>query len=48
MLSQYVYKTLPSCNHLCVFKRQLCGQVALAGLQSYLLLVSGRAPNKIL
>lgn len=48
MLSQYVYKTLPTCNHLCVFKRQLCCQMALTGLQSYLMLVTGRSPNKIL
>jgi hypothetical protein len=31
VFSQYVYKTLPSCNHLWVFKKTFCAQSALSG-----------------
>ena len=33
VFSQYVYKTLPTSNHLWVFKKQLCAQMALSGAQ---------------
>jgi transformation/transcription domain-associated protein len=33
VFSQYMYKTLPTCNHLWVFKKQFCTQVgAMAAL----------------
>ncbi len=31
VFSQYVYKTLPTCNHLWVFKKTFCAQSALSG-----------------
>ena len=31
IFSQFMYKILPSCNHLFVFKKQLCSQMALSG-----------------
>lgn len=31
VFSQYIYKTLPSCNHLWVFKKTFCMQMALSG-----------------
>ena len=31
VFSQYMYKTLPSCNHLWAFKKQFCCQMALSG-----------------
>lgn len=31
VFSQYIYKTLPTCNHLWVFKKSLCLQMALSG-----------------
>jgi hypothetical protein len=32
VFSQYIYKTLPSCNHLWVFKKAFCTQMALSGM----------------
>ena len=32
VFSQYMYKTLPSCNHLWAFKKQFCCQMALSGM----------------
>ena len=32
VFSQYMYKTLPSCNHLWAFKKQFCCQMALSGI----------------
>ena len=48
VFSQYMYKTLPACNHLWTFKRQLCAQLALSAFASTLLKLGGRSPNKIL
>ena len=48
IFSQYVYKTLPTCNHLWAFKKSLCSQMALSGLLCHMLLLSGRSPSKIL
>lgn len=31
IFSQFMYKMLPSCNHLFIFKKQLCLQLALSG-----------------
>ena len=31
IFSQFMYKMLPSSNHLFVFKKQLCCQLALSG-----------------
>ena len=31
VFSQYIYKTLPSCNHLWVFKKTFCSHMALSG-----------------
>jgi transformation/transcription domain-associated protein len=33
IFSQYVYKTLPTCNHLWLFKKHFCSQMALSGEQ---------------
>lgn len=48
VFSQYMYKTLPSCNHLWTFKKQFAVQLALSGFMSYMLQIGGRSPNKIL
>eukprot|EP00958_Prasinococcus_capsulatus_P028071 scaffold6247_cov416-Prasinococcus_capsulatus_cf.AAC.17 len=48
ILSQYMYKTLPTGNHLWVFKRQFAAQMALSGLASHLLHIGARAPTKTL
>lgn len=32
VFSQYIYKTLPSCSHLWVFKKTFCAQTALSGV----------------
>ena len=48
VFSQYMYKTLPTCNHLWTFKKQFCSQLALSGLLSHVLLIGGRTPAKIL
>lgn len=31
IFSQFIYKVLPTCNHLYVFKKQFCAQLALSG-----------------
>lgn len=31
VFSQYMYKTLPTSNHLWAFKKQFCTQMALSG-----------------
>ncbi|BDA47386.1 probable transcription-associated protein 1 [Coccomyxa sp. Obi] len=48
VFSQYMYKTLPTSNHLWAFKKQFCTQMALSGLLSHMLLIGGRTPYKIL
>ncbi|KAL3681984.1 hypothetical protein R1sor_000006 [Riccia sorocarpa] len=48
VFSQYMYKTLPTCNHLWTFKKQFAVQLALSGFMSYALQIGGRSPNKIL
>lgn len=48
IFSQYIYKSLPSCNHSYVFKKYLCLQTALSGLLCQMLLIGSRHPNKIL
>ncbi|KAJ7563398.1 hypothetical protein O6H91_03G108600 [Diphasiastrum complanatum] len=48
VFSQYMYKTLPTCNHLWTFKKQFAIQLALSGFMSYMLQIGGRSPNKIL
>ncbi|XP_042382892.1 transcription-associated protein 1-like [Zingiber officinale] len=48
IFSQYMYKTLPSGNHLWTFKKQFAVQLALSCFISYMLQIGGRSPNKIL
>ncbi|XP_008795100.2 transformation/transcription domain-associated protein-like [Phoenix dactylifera] len=48
IFSQYMYKTLPSGNHLWTFKKQFAIQLALSCFMSYILRIGGRSPNKIL
>uniref|UniRef100_A0A7I4F837 Non-specific serine/threonine protein kinase n=1 Tax=Physcomitrium patens TaxID=3218 RepID=A0A7I4F837_PHYPA len=48
VFSQFMYKTLPTCNHLWTFKKQFAVQLALSGFMSYMLQIGGRSPNKIL
>lgn len=48
VLCQYMYKTLPTCNHLWAFRKQFAVQLALSGFMSYMLQIGGRTPNKIL
>ncbi|CAM6100600.1 unnamed protein product [Calypogeia fissa] len=48
VFSQYMYKTLPTSNHLWTFKKQFAVQLALSGFMSYMLQIGGRSPNKIL
>ncbi|KAF5841324.1 hypothetical protein DUNSADRAFT_13399 [Dunaliella salina] len=48
VFAQYVYKSLPSCNHLWAFKKTLCLHTALAGLLCRMLLLGGRTPFKVL
>ncbi|XP_058091042.1 uncharacterized protein LOC131237348 isoform X3 [Magnolia sinica] len=48
IFSQYMYKTLPSGNHLWAFKKQFAIQLALSNFMSYMLQIGGRSPNKIL
>lgn len=48
VFSQYMYKTLPSGNHLWTFKKQFAIQLALSCFMSYMLQIGGRSPNKIL
>lgn len=35
IFSQFMYKTLPTCNHLFVFKKQFCMQMALSGVYTF-------------
>ncbi|ONK62905.1 uncharacterized protein A4U43_C07F9340 [Asparagus officinalis] len=48
IFSQYMYKTLPSGNHLWAFRKQFAIQLALSCFMSYMLQIGGRSPNKIL
>ncbi|CAL5373324.1 unnamed protein product [Camellia sinensis] len=48
ILSQYMYKTLPSGNHMWAFKKQFAIQLALSSFMSFMLQIGGRSPNKIL
>ncbi|MQL91496.1 hypothetical protein Taro_024111 [Colocasia esculenta] len=48
IFSQYMYKTLPSGNHLWAFKKQFAVQLALSCFVSYMLQIGGRSPNKTL
>lgn len=48
ILSQYMYKTLSSGNHMWAFKKQFAIQLALSSFMSYMLQIGGRSPNKIL
>ncbi|KAK9813189.1 hypothetical protein WJX72_010368 [[Myrmecia] bisecta] len=48
VFSQYMYKTLPTCNAMWTFKKQFTVQMSLSGLLSHLMLIGGRQPNKIL
>ncbi|XP_075498359.1 LOW QUALITY PROTEIN: SAGA complex/NuA4 acetyltransferase complex subunit TRA1-like [Primulina tabacum] len=48
ILSQYMYKTLVSGNHLWAFKKQFAIQLALSSFMSFMLQIGGRSPNKIL
>jgi len=48
VLSQYMYKTLPTCNHLWTFKKQFCSQMSLSAVLCHMLQLGGRSPNKIL
>jgi len=48
VLSQYMYKTLPSCNHLWTFKKQFCSQLGLSAVLCHMMHLGGRSPNKIL
>ncbi|XP_038988658.1 transformation/transcription domain-associated protein-like isoform X2 [Phoenix dactylifera] len=48
IFSQYMYKTLPSGNHLWTFKKQFAIHLALSCFMSYMLQIGGRSPNKIL
>lgn len=48
IFSQYMYKILPSGNHLWAFKKQFAIQLALSSFMSYMLQIGGRSPNKIL
>lgn len=48
VLSQFMYKSLPSAAHLWTFKKQFAAQLALSGCISYMLHIGGRSPSKIL
>ncbi|CAL0331914.1 unnamed protein product [Lupinus luteus] len=48
IFSQYMYKTLPSGNHIWAFKKQFAIQLALSSFISFMLQIGGRSPNKIL
>ncbi|XP_047320592.1 transformation/transcription domain-associated protein-like [Impatiens glandulifera] len=48
ILSQYMYKTLPSGNAMWDFKKQFAIQIALSNFMSFMLQIGGRSPNKIL
>ncbi|XVE82488.1 hypothetical protein DITRI_Ditri16bG0008800 [Diplodiscus trichospermus] len=48
IFSHYMYKTLPSGNHMWAFKKQFANQLALSSFMSFMLQIGGRSPNKIL
>lgn len=48
IFSQFMYKTLPTGNHLWAFKKQFSVQLALSCFMSYMLQIGGRSPNKTL
>ncbi|XAR57979.1 Non-specific serine/threonine protein kinase [Bertholletia excelsa] len=48
ILSQFMYKTLSSGNHMWAFKKQFAIQLALSSFMSFMLQIGGRSPNKIL
>ncbi|XP_059645489.1 uncharacterized protein LOC132287044 [Cornus florida] len=48
ILSQYMYKTLLSGNHMWAFKKQFAIHLALSSFMSFMLQIGGRSPNKIL
>lgn len=48
IISQFMYKTLPSGNHMWAFKKQFAIQLALSNFMSVMLQIGGRSPNKIL
>ena len=48
IFSLYMYRILPSSNHLWVFRKQFCAQMALSALMSVMLSIGGRVPGKIL
>ncbi|KAK4258368.1 hypothetical protein QN277_007826 [Acacia crassicarpa] len=48
IFSQYMYKTLPSGNHMWAFKKQFAIQLALSSFMSFMVQIGGRSPNKIL
>ncbi|GAX77356.1 hypothetical protein CEUSTIGMA_g4802.t1 [Chlamydomonas eustigma] len=48
VFSQYMYKTLPTGNHMAVFKKQFCSQMALSSVLCHMLYIGGRSPNKVL
>lgn len=48
LFSHYMYKSLPSCNHLWIFKKQFCNNMALSSFVAMILHIGGRIPGKIL
>lgn len=47
VFGQFMYKSLPSSNHVFAFKKQFCSQLALASLMTCVFCVPNRAPNKL-
>ena len=48
ILTQYMYKALPTCSHLWEFKKRFATQLGLSSVISHTLQVGGRSPNKII
>ena len=48
IFTQYMYKILPSCDLLWLFRKEFAVQLALSGFVSYTLQIGERTPNKIL
>ncbi|XRB06256.1 transformation/transcription domain-associated protein [Pycnococcus provasolii] len=48
LLSQYMYKTLPTCNHLWSFKRSFLAHYALSVFSGNLFIVGHRTPSRLL
>lgn len=48
VFSQYMYKTLPTCNHLWAFKRAFLAHYALSAFAGHLLLIGCRTPTRLL